>query len=447
MGNGSAPEGRVPPYNREAEDAVIGAILLNNNVIPVVDGIISGSDFFVEANRVIYKTMVEMHGDGIPIDHITLSDHLRKNSEYEKVGGAMALSHLTDSVATVANVEYYAGIVREASAIRRVIHVSSDVVARAFKSKDTEEISNGVTAIVEASNNLARTRMPQSIFGLGDGVLEMYKKVAGGYRGVPLPWPTLDHMTAGMWPKTVTMFVARPGIGKTFTAVIAARYAWMEGFRTLIVSPEMSNEEMAERFFVVEADVSYKDVIHGQLSDFALPNLESTVERMRAKENLWIMDADDDLSPRGIEAAIRACRPQLVAIDSIYDLKIRGDRRERAIGALEWMKSAAKRLDFACCGFAQQNRTAELSEKKGGGSRLGTIALADEIGQDVHAVFALEQSKDDKADKILRFKVLKLRRGHMSQETVLSNWDFDEMLYSEIEEKEESYEDKEEIPF
>lgn len=447
MAQNSGLGGRVPPYDKRSEMAVLGAILLNNKALLVVEGIVSESDFYLEKSRRIFRAMLELSKDGIAIDHVTLGKHLDKSGDLEKIGGPITLDNLTKAVAVTANVDHYAGIVREASAIRRVIYTSQEAVACGFGSEDTEKLSESVTAIMEASHYLAQTRMPQSIFGLGDGVIELYKKVASGYRGVPLPWPTLDNMTAGMWPGTLTMFVARPGIGKTMIAVIAARHAWKEGRKVLVVSPEMSKEEIAERFFVIESGVSYKNLVGGQLSDFSLPKLEETVANSSSWDNLWIMDAMDDLSPKGIEAAIRACRPQLVAIDSIYDLKIKGERRDRALAALDWMKGAAKRLDFACCGFAQQNRTAELSERKGGGARLGTIALADEIGQDAHAVFALEQTKDDKADKVLKFKTLKLRRGQILKEVVRSSWDFDLMRWDELPDEEEGYADDEKVPF
>jgi len=440
-------EGRVPPYNKEAESAVLGAVLLNNDALEIVDAVLSKEDFYVESYRTIYGAMLELRGSGTPIDHVTLGQKLIRDGQLERVGGPMALDGLTDSVATVANVEHYAAIVYEQAAMRRVIYTSQTVLADAWNTRGTEEITAAVEAIVAASHGLARTRMPSKIFDLGPGVIDLYRKVAGGYRGIALPWPTLDNMTAGMWPKTLTMFVARPGVGKTFIAVIAARYAWASGYRTLIVSPEMSKEEIAERFFVVESGVSYRDMIHGQLSDFTLPKLEKTIQDLTTAENLWIMDASDDITPKGIEAAIRACKPNLVAVDSMYDLRVKGERRDRALVALEWMKDAAKRLEFACCGFAQQNRTAELSERKGGGARLGTIALADEIGQDAHAVFALEQSKDDKDDKVLWIKPLKLRRGQILKERVGLNWDFDAMKYDEIPEAEEGYKDEEEVPF
>jgi len=861
--------GKTPPYNKEAEMAVLGGVLLDNSVLSDIEGILSVDDFYIKNSRRIFRAMLELHSSGIGIDHVTIGGQLEKDGGLAEIGGAITLSSLTDSVATVTNVVHYAGTVRELSAIRKVMSASREAVDCGFKS-DAGRLTDAVDGIVEASHYLARTRMPQSIFELGDGVIELYKKVAGGYRGIPMAWPTLDNMTAGMWPGTVTMFVGRPGTGKcerfdtliccartgryktiedtvkdhgdvftrkrngsivsvtpdawlymgkqgclrvklrsgremsqtpehpfmtvdgwkraddlsvgnyvesvgivpepedaidvslheanliagaladgglthgfcSFTkedkvvvaayrdavchfggelvqyknqpdcqyyairtggrqghgpnpirealsgfgcdfvlsknktipdrvfqysndslakfigmfwscdgsfpnangrvvaeiglaskgmidqlqrlllrfgiqcrvrykpvklndkifdswvlsvystsfeafrrsipitgrkasvaamlpdsinpnvdnipitpalkvellrivnqfntddrvnrywsmsnalgmatrisvnklyrrdtvsrrifcafidafdadhlrhltvnhwdrvesieydgvhdvydfevekthsfvandvivhntqiAVLSGRHAWLHGSPTLIVSPEMSKEEIAERFFVIDANVSYKDLIHGQLSDFSLPQLESTVERLKSMDGLWIMDSDDDLSPKGIDAAIRACRPSLVAVDSIYDLHVRGERRDRAIIALEWMKRSAKRLDFACCGFAQQNRAAELSEKKGGGARLGTIALADEIGQDAHAVFALEQSKDDKADKIMRIKALKLRRGHITRETVFTNWDFDKMLFDEIPPEDEEFIDDEPIPF
>jgi hypothetical protein len=140
----------------------------------------------------------------------------------------------------------------------------------------------------------------------------------------------------------------------------------------------------------------------------------------------------------------------LVVIDSIYDLQIKGERKDRLLGALDWMKTASKEYGFACVGAAQQNRIAELSEKKGGGSRLGTIALADEVGQDAHAVFALEQTKDMRDDKQMRIKPLKLRRGQGGgRNGVLVHWDFDAAHFDEVSTKDGSdYQDSsEDLPF
>jgi len=440
-------EGRVPPFDRDAERAVLGAILLDGSVLPVVTVLLEPSDFYFETHRRIYNSMLAISVRGIAIDHITLGGELTESGNLEKIGGAAALDGLTDRVPVVSNVEHYARIVREKSAMRRIIYCAQKIAADGFADHGTDSVDAGFAAIQEAVQELSRSRMPSSLLAMGDQVLEMYDKVAHGYSGVPMPWPTLNAMTAGMWPKTMTMFVARPGVGKTFLAVIAGRHAWKEGIRTLIVSPEMSRLEIAERFFSVHSSVSYLHMVQGTVSDYEMPKLQDAAASCKTQEGLWIMDAEDDLSPKGIEAAIRACSPGLVAIDSLYDLRIRGERRDKLLVALEWFKGAVKRFDLAGVGFVQLNRAAEISEKKGGGVRLGTIALADEIGQDAHAVFALEQDKDMRADRRLRIKPLKLRRGTAgASEGVGVHWNFDLMRFDELPPEDgDSFEDT--VPF
>lgn len=443
-----AATGRVPPFSHISEVATLGCVILNNETLPVIRSIIDKDDFYLETHRLIYNSMCELADEGVAIDHITLGMRLKLKNELGKVGGAVALSGITDVVPTTVNAEHYAGIVREQAGVRRVIYSAQELAARALDTPSADSIEKYIADLTDATNGLARMRMPKSLLETGAEVIELYAKVMSGYRGIELPWPTVTNMTAGLWPKTVTIFVARPGVGKSFTMVIIARHAWLAGKRVLIISPEMSKSEIGERFFVTEAEVSYDNVVHGQLSDFEYPKLVEVVSKLNGQDGIWIMDSEDDLTPHGMEAAIRACNPELVAIDSIYDIKVKGERRDRVLAALDWMKSSAKKMGYACVGFAQQNRVAELSEKKGGGARLGTIALADEIGQDSHAVFALEQTKDMKADKQMRIKTLKLRRG-TSRRDVLVNWDFDKMEFSELAEGEsEDYSDaKEDVPF
>jgi replicative DNA helicase len=443
-------EGRVPPYNGEAEKAILGSVLLNNKSLDVVGIFLSPEDFYIESHRRIFKAMEELAEERIPIDHVTLGHKLIEKGDLEKIGGAMALDDLTQGLVTTANVEHHAGIVQEMSATRKVIYSAQALVAEGFNAHGTSIISKRVESVVEASHRLARTKMPDSLLSMGDGVMKSYQKIASGYQGVPLPWPSLHRMTAGMWPGTVTLFVARPNVGKTFLAVIAARYAWLKGNKVLIVSPEMSKEEIAERFFVIHANVSYRDVVAGQLSDLAMPQLEEVIERAKSMTDLWIMDSSDDISPKGVNAAIKACQPHLVGVDSIYGLNIKGDRRERLLGALDWMNESSKQLSYAALAFAQLNRVAELSARKGGGSRLGTIALADELAQDTHTIHSLEQTKDDRADKIAYVRPLKLRRGQRwGIDKVKLNWDFDAMKHDEIPEEEEEFkdEDADEVPF
>jgi replicative DNA helicase len=429
------------PYDQVAERAVLGAVLLENKCLDTISGMIDEDDFFVAAYRQIFVVMNDLRQRGVGIDHVTVGSELHAKGILKDIGGPMALADLTDAVATTANVDYYARIVHERSAMRKVIMAARSVAVKSYPGNDLDGVEAEFGALQDAMHRLARTRMPASLLAMGDAVMENYSLAAHGRTGIPLPWPTMNAMTAGMWPKTMTMFVARPGIGKTMVAVIAARHAWMNGSRVLIVSPEMSRTEIAERFFAIHSSVSYQRIVSGSVSDFEMPKLQATIDACKVQDGLWIMDSDDDLTPRGIEAAVRACRPGLLAIDSLYDLRIKGERRDKLLVALEWFKNAVKHFDMAGTGFVQLNRAAEVSEKKGGGVRLGTIALADEIGQDSHAVFALEQDKDMKADRKLRFKPLKLRRGTYSGDGVEVYWDFSEMRFDEIDTSDDSFED------
>ena len=219
----------------------------------------------------------------------------------------------------------------------------------------------------------------------------------------------------------------------------------VQGKKVLVISPEMSKIEVAERFFVVEANVDFQQVVEGGLPTKIEERFERVIHEMKDKDGLYIMDADDDLSPKGIDAAIHACQPDLVACDSMYDLRIKGERADRMLAALEWAKEDCKKNGYAFVGFAQQNRVAEKSKKEGGGSRLGTIALTDAIGQDAHTIIALEQTKDDKADKIMKFVPLKARRGYFKKSKIRAHWDFSNINFSELTD-EPAYEDGE-IPF
>ena len=447
---GVAQGGFIPPSDEEAENAVLGSILLDNAVIELARAVLDVKDFWREKNRKIFGAMLVLYDAEVVIDHVTLGAKLQENGDLARIGGAAALDPLTDAVATPLNIEHYAEIVRRMSALRDVLNMARELTEKCYN-RTSDEIPEEIDDLILAARRLEKVKTPPSVFEFGPKVLEEYQRAASGYRGIELPWPTVSNMTAGLWPKTVTIFVSRPSVGKTQVAVLTARTAWMNGHRVLFVSPEMRKEEIAERLFVTHARVSYYDVITGQLSSFALPRLEDTVAELEGKEGIWILDSSDGLTIATIEAAIRATRPDLVVIDSIYDLQIKGERKDRLLAALDWMKASSKKYGYACIGAAQQNRLAELSEKKGGGSRLGTIALADEVGQDAHAVFALEQTKDMRTDKQMRIKPLKLRRGQSGGGSgVLVHWDFDSAVFDEVSttKSETGYEDSsEDLPF
>ena len=285
-----------------------------------------------------------------------------------------------------------------------------------------------------AANEIGVTSgaIPSKIFDLGDQVKAAYLRVKDGYTGIPLPWPSMTDLTMGLWPATATYFVARPGVGKTQVATLIARDTWRSGKRVLIVSPEMSKSEIAERFFIVQANVSAGGIMRGKLDGFSEQKLFDTIKSLEGKDGIYVMDSTDDLSPNGIDAAIAAVKPDLVAVDSIYMIRTKGDKMERTQRAVDWIRQSAKRHQVPFVAFHQLSRQATKDKKQGGGYDTSAIALSDQLLWDAHAVFIMEQDNDMKADRRLKFHVGKLRRGSHDGTPIEVNWDFDAMRFGEI---------------
>jgi replicative DNA helicase len=273
---------------------------------------------------------------------------------------------------------------------------------------------------------------PTNLFALGDAVKEAYLKVKNGYTGIPLPWPSMTDLTMGLWPSTATYFVARPGVGKTQVATLIARDAWRSGKRVLIVSPEMSKTEIAERFFIVQAGVSAGDIMRGNLPSFIEDGFFESIQSLSDQNGIYVIDSTDDLTGAGVDAAIDAVKPDLVAVDSIYMMNFKGDKIERTMRAVDWIRQSAKRHKIPFVAFHQLSRQATKDKKQGGGYDTSAIALSDQLLWDAHAVFIMEQDTDMKADRRLKFHVGKLRRGSHDGTPIEVNWDFDNMKFDEI---------------
>jgi replicative DNA helicase len=439
-------EMRVPPYSKDAEEAVLGCILLNNQSMEVLTDLLREEDFYIEAHRRIYIAIQTLWRGRSPIDHVTLGAQLIATGDLEKIGGPLALDGLTENVGAVSNVEHYAGIVRSKAAVRRMIYAAQQVVAEGFadQESDTDEWVARAQGSIDATAAavLQGKRAPRTLFSYADDVRHAYDLARSGIAGLPTPWPTINAMTGGLRWGTITAFVARPSIGKSTAAILIARHVWKlpdREERVLIVSPEMSAQDMAERFFVIEAKVPYMSVVRGQLSDFETPKLWSVMDEVRPLDRLWIIDgATDELTERSIDHAIRSVKPTLVAIDSFYDLNFPGrDDNERVRNIARWLYQSCKRNRYACVVGSQQNREQEKAKNKGGGSRLGTIAFSDAIAQRFDAIFAMERNEPLRQKRRLVLKPLKIRRG-FGLEDVELHWDFSDEDFSEADDAEDA---------
>lgn len=279
---------------------------------------------------------------------------------------------------------------------------------------------------------------------IGDKLIQLYEDIKSGKMGVEFPWRSLNLMTRGMWPETVTFFAARPGTGKTFVVIICARHGHLNGHRVLIVSPEMNSLEMGERFFAIEGGVAYSDVISGSLGQVAGPDGISAEQRYVTAINSqigpgpgpWIVDDEDRLTAPALEATIAALQPDLLAVDAAYLLRIgKGSRYERIIEIVEWLRYVAKKFHMAVAATSQLTKEAE---KKGVVGQL-TVALTDTINWDAHNLFALKQTPEMREDNKLAIHPVKVRRlaRAYGKNAVDINWDMERMDFDEVEERDE----------
>ena len=330
--------------------------------------------------------------------------------------------------------------------LRRKLFVAMQIqqaaVNAALQANDPAKALDLTTQFAEKNRFALSSKMPTLVTELGDGMLEQYKRLASGERGIEMPWPTVTDSTAGLWPGSTTYMIARPGVGKTNAAWIVARHAWKNGHTVLVISAEMFKDESVERFFLFESGVSSSKYIRGKLSDFELLGLQKTIAGSRGKSGLSIVDSDDGLTPDKLDSYIRASKPQLIVIDAFYNLPFGGrDRSENLKLGVEWfrvqMREYRRLYGTAMVANHQLSRDATKARSAGGqGYTEGAIALSDQLLWDAYSVWVMEQTPEMKADRRMKIHCAKIRRGVWPRGPVTCNWDFEKMVFTEVTEAE-----------
>jgi replicative DNA helicase len=268
----------------------------------------------------------------------------------------------------------------------------------------------------------------KNLFASGPQVLATYEQTKSGVIGLPLPWPTMNQFTMGLWPETVTLFFGRPGTGKTFVIVICMRTNHGTGRTALAVSPEMTTAELGERYFAIESDSSYRDVVAGQLGEFREGNFRKVIEDMSAQEGLHVLDDENDMKPEVIEEAAMDLDVDVIYLDSVYDIRVgSGKRDERMAAVSEWMRKLAKRTKKPVVAAGQLNRSQEGAKYV----KMSGIALTDQLSWDAHNIIGMAQTADMRDDGVLFFDPVKVRRAAHARRMKV-RWDFDGMNFDEL---------------
>jgi replicative DNA helicase len=273
----SHSEVRVPPQNLEAEQSVLGAMLLSRDAIESAVQILREEDFYREVHRRLYRSVAEMYNRGEPVDMITLTNELKRAGDLERVGGVAGLASFVERVPTASNIEYYAQIVREKSVSRQLISAATRVVGDAYAdSRPLAEMLDEAERLILEATELKRTQDFASIKDLVGHSFEYVNDLAEHKRhvtGVPTGFYDLDEMTAGLQPANLIVLGARPSVGKTSLALNIAQHVSMvsnvgkEKMGVGFFSLEMTAAELALRMLCSTARINMRNVRAGQMSD------------------------------------------------------------------------------------------------------------------------------------------------------------------------------------
>jgi len=263
---------RVPPHNIEAEQSVLGAMLLDRNAIAEVTEILNGSEFYRESHNQLFNAIVELYNRDEPVDMITLVDFLRSKNLLESVGGVSYMTNLVNSVPTTANVKYYAKIVADKYTLRRMILSSSEIIEKCYAEQDDVQdvLGQAEKSIFDISQNKSHKDFEplSSIIVRSFDEFEKLYKNKGEITGLTSGFTDLDRRTSGFQKNDFILIAARPSMGKTaFMLNVALAPALKMNKSVAIFSLEMSKEQLVNRMICSEAFVDAQKLRVGDIDD------------------------------------------------------------------------------------------------------------------------------------------------------------------------------------
>ena len=364
---------RIPPQNIDAEQAVLGSILLKTDGLGSVIEILKPHDFYKEGHKIIYSSIIDLFEQNEPQDLLTVSNLLKNTNQIEKVGGPTYLASLTSLVPVTANITSYAKIIREKSILRKLIEVNTDIAARCYEEQN--DIDLLVDQAEQAIFDIAGTKGDQYFTHVKTIVPKAFETVEQLYKrkelitGVPTGYSEIDKMTAGLQKSDLIVLAARPSMGKTsFAMNIAQHAALVEKIGVAVFSLEMSKEQLVMRLMSSVGHIDSQRIRTGKLHSDDWPKLTRAVG-MLSKAPIYIDDTPA-ISVLEMRAKIRRLASQydigLVIVDYLQLMRGRNaeNRTQEISDISRSLKALAKEHDIPVIALSQLNRSLESRTDK-----------------------------------------------------------------------------------
>ena len=360
---------RLPPQNLEAEQSILGGILLDNHALDSVLEILIHKDFYNESHRKIFATIVELSDRNEPIDLITLSNILKDKKQLDQVGGMAYLASLVDNVPSAANIAYYAKIVKEKAILRHLIGTATEILTKSYDTGAAvdEVLDEAEHAIFEIAENKIRPAFSP----IKDIIKDSFKTIEKLFErkdlitGVPTGFAKIDDLTSGLQKSELIIVAGRPSMGKTAFALNIAQHAAMEaGIHVAIFSLEMSKEQLAMRMLSSEARVDSQRLRKGFLGETDWPKLTTAAGRL--SEAPLFIDDTPAITVLEMKAKSRRLKAEsglgLIILDYLQLMRSGSfkDSREQEISEISRsLKALAKELNVPIVALSQLNRKVE----------------------------------------------------------------------------------------
>lgn len=367
-------EQRIPPQNVEAEQAVLGAMMLDHNAVIAAMEKLTPNDFYREVHRTIFEAMEHLHHENKEIDVITLPEELRRMKKLDDVGGIEYILSLPNLVATAANIEYHANIVAEKALARNLITTCTDLTAAAYDGEKEPEdlLDDAERKILQLSENKNRgdfSPVGAVVEETLDKITKLYENKAG-LTGLPTGFRDLDRMTSGLQPSDLILVAARPSMGKTaFTLNIAQNVGVRQHKTVAFFSLEMSQEQLVQRILCQISHIDSQKLRTGQLnSDEEWTRLTDACDKLY-QAPIYI---DDTPGISVVEMRSKARRLKsehgldLIVVDYLQLMQGRNaESRQQEISEISRsLKALARELKVPLIALSQLSRSVESRQDK-----------------------------------------------------------------------------------
>ncbi len=439
---------KLPPQNQEAEQSVLGSILIDKNAITKVADILAPSDFYNPIHEKIFEAILELYEKHQPIDIMTLTNRLKEKELLKDIGGSAYLAELTNQVTTSSHVDHYGKIVKEKKILRDLIRASAEITENAFE--PNQEFEELLDDIEQKILGISQKSLPQNFIHIKDELKHAYERIEklhehkGALRGVSTGFDGLDNLLSGLQKSDLVILGARPSLGKTSLALDMARHAALKTQIPVgVFSLEMSREQVIDRFIAADSNVPLWKLRTGRITDDAeFQMIQHSLDRL-SQAPIFI---DDTPSPNILQMRAMARRLQiehglgLLIVDYLQLIAPRNSISNMVQQVTEisrGLKGLARELNVPVLALSQLSRSVDKRDNKV--PQLSDLRESGSIEQDADVVLFIYRKDREQTDvppeeqNIAQINIAKHRNGPLG--SVKLKFDNERVSFRTLEEK------------